>query len=35
MVIGASMALLGAAAAWQLLEGKRAKPDLEVVRAGC
>lgn len=34
MVIGAAMALLGAAAAWQLLAGKQEKPDLEVVRAG-
>ena len=34
MVIGAAMALLGAAAAWRLLEGKRAKPNLEVVPAG-
>src|SRR5688572_13905770 len=34
MIIGAVMALLGAAAAWQLVEGKRAKPDLTVVRAG-
>jgi len=33
MLVGAVMALLGAAAAWQLLEGKRAKPDLEVVGA--
>ena len=34
MVIGAAMALLGAAAAWQLLAGKQERPDLEVVRAG-
>jgi MFS family permease len=34
MGIGAAMALLGAAAAWQLLARMRAKPDLEVVRAG-
>jgi len=34
MVIGAAMALLGAAAAWQLVAGKAAKPDLEVVPAG-
>jgi EmrB/QacA subfamily drug resistance transporter len=34
MVIGAAMALLGAAAAWRLVEGKRARPDLGVVRAG-
>ena len=34
MVIGAAMALLGAAAAWQLLAAKQAKPDLEVARAG-
>ena len=34
MVIGAAMALLGAAAAWRLLEGKKAKPDLRVVQAG-
>jgi EmrB/QacA subfamily drug resistance transporter len=33
MVIGAAMALLGAAAAWQLLEGKKAKPDLTAVPA--
>jgi EmrB/QacA subfamily drug resistance transporter len=31
MVIGAVMALLGAAVAWRLVEGKRAKPNLEVV----
>jgi hypothetical protein len=34
MLIGAAMALLGAAAAWRLVPGKRAKPNLEVVRAG-
>jgi MFS family permease len=34
MVIGAVMALLGAAAAWQLVEGKQVQPGLEVVRAG-
>jgi EmrB/QacA subfamily drug resistance transporter len=34
MVIGAAMALLGAAAAWQLVEGKKAKPELTVVRTG-
>jgi EmrB/QacA subfamily drug resistance transporter len=34
MVIGAAMALLGAAAAWRLVEGKNEKPDLTVVRAG-
>jgi MFS family permease len=33
MLIGAAMALLGAAAAWRLVPGKRAKPNLEVVRA--
>jgi EmrB/QacA subfamily drug resistance transporter len=34
MVIGAAMALLGAAAAWQLVEGKPVKSNLTVVRAG-
>jgi hypothetical protein len=34
MVIGAAMALLGAAAAWRLVEGKTAKPGLTVVRVG-
>jgi EmrB/QacA subfamily drug resistance transporter len=34
MLIGAAMALLGAAAAWRLVPGMRAKPNLEVVRAG-
>jgi MFS family permease len=34
MIIGAAMALLGAAAAWQLVEGKSAKLDLTVVRVG-
>jgi EmrB/QacA subfamily drug resistance transporter len=33
MVIGAAMALLGATAAWQLLEGMKAKPDLTAVPA--
>jgi hypothetical protein len=30
MVIGAALALLGAAAAWRLVAGKRAEPNLEV-----
>jgi len=34
MVIGAAMALLGAAAAWRLVAGKTAEPDLEVATAG-
>jgi EmrB/QacA subfamily drug resistance transporter len=34
MVIGAVSALLGAAAAWRLLEGTTVKPDLRVVQAG-
>jgi EmrB/QacA subfamily drug resistance transporter len=34
MLIGAAMALLGAAAAWQLVPGKRTKPNLEVVQTG-
>jgi EmrB/QacA subfamily drug resistance transporter len=33
MLIGAAMALLGAAAAWRLVEGKSAKPGLTVVPA--
>jgi MFS family permease len=33
MLIGAAMALLGAAAAWRLVDGKSAKPDLKVVPA--
>ncbi|HEX2280185.1 MAG TPA: MFS transporter [Thermomicrobiales bacterium] len=33
MVIGAVMAILGAAAAWKLLEGKRVQSDLEVAPA--
>ena len=34
MLIGAAMALLGAAAAWRMVEGKTARPDLTVVGAG-
>ena len=34
MVIGAVMALLGAAAAWRLVEGKQVKPSLEVAPVG-
>jgi len=34
MVIGAAMALLGAAAAWRLVAGKTTQPDLEVATAG-
>ena len=34
MVIGAVMALLGAAAAWRLVEGKQVKPRLEVAPVG-
>ena len=31
MLVAAAMALLGAGIAWRLVEGKQAKPNLEVV----
>ncbi len=31
MIVGAALALVGATAAWRLVEGKKATPDLTTV----